>query len=156
MKKEDKKIVYVDMDGVLCDYHGAYSDAIKINPKIEYPQSQHGFFSNLEPITGAIESMRWLLESKFFDVHILTAPSIHNPMSYTEKRVWVEKWLGFDMVKKLIITRNKALNKGDFLIDDNTEGNGQSKFEGELIHFGSESFPTWIEVSIFLNKLYEK
>ena len=152
----DKKIIYVDMDGVLCDFYGAYDEVKRKNSKIGYPQSQCDFFRNLKPIHDAIMSMKWLIDSKYFDVYILTAPSVYNPLSYTEKRIWVEKWLGFEMVHKLIITPNKGLNKGDFLIDDNLEGRGQNTFEGELIHFGSNKFPTWMEVLTYLNKLYER
>lgn len=35
--------------------------------------------------------------------------------------------------------------KGDYLIDDRLV-NGVEKFEGELIHFGSEKFKGWKEV----------
>jgi len=41
-----------------------------------------------------------------------------NPLSYTEKRVWIEKFFGIDFVEKLIICSNKGLVKGAFLIDD--------------------------------------
>ncbi len=47
--------------------------------------------------------------------------------------------------KKLILSHNKGLLKGDFLIDDRTV-NGVSEFEGEHIHFGSENFPNWESV----------
>ena len=60
-------------------------------------------------------------------------------MSYTEKRVWVEKNLGLGVVPKLIICRNKRLLKGDYLIDDHI----YKDFEGELLHFGSKHYPNW-------------
>jgi 5'(3')-deoxyribonucleotidase len=138
MKKE---IVYVDMDDVLCDYSGSYNEWLDFSPSVEYPQSIEGFFANLKPMNMAIDAVK-MLQTRF-DVYILTAPSVLNPLCYTEKRLWVEKHLGMDMVRKLIITPNKGLNKGDYLIDDNTSGMGQDEFEGELIHFDSEKFPTW-------------
>jgi len=78
-----------------------------------------------------------------FDPYILTAPSTKNPMSYTEKRVWVEKHLGMEMVERLIISPNKSLLKGHYLIDDNIEGKGQEGFEGEVLQYGSALYPNW-------------
>jgi hypothetical protein len=39
---------------------------------------------------------------------------------------------------------------GDYLIDDRTK-NGAGEFSGELIQFGSDSFPNWESVVEFLN-----
>ena len=144
-------IVYVDMDNVLCDYSKQFNIAVKKEPEIAYPQSQYGFFRDLEPIEGAIDGLNSLLEMGF-DIYILTAPSIMNPLSYTEKREWVEKYFGLELVKKLIISPNKGLNKGSFLIDDNKSGSGQENFEGLLIHFGSDQFPNWEKVIHYFTK----
>ena len=139
------------MDDVLCDFSGAHKRALDRKPENKYPQCEFDFFRNLEPIPQAIESVNWLISSPKYDVYILTAPSYFNPMCYTEKRMWVEKYLGMEMVKKLIISPNKGLNKGDYLIDDYISGKGQEGFEGELIHFGSELFPSWSEVIHYLS-----
>jgi len=140
---DSKRIVYVDMDDVLCDYSGAYHAALAINTDIKYPQSQYGFFTNLAAIEGALDALNILIESNLYEPYILTAPSTRNPFSYTEKRVWVEQYLGYEFVEKLIICSNKGLLKGDVLIDDNTSGKGQENFEGYFIHFGSKDFPHW-------------
>ena len=135
------------MDDVLCHFTKAQEADLKTNPDIKYPQSQYGFFQNLQPIKGGIESVKALIASDKYDPYILTAPSIMNPLSYTEKRVWIEKYFGIDFVEKLIICSNKGLVKGTFLIDDYKEGRGQENFEGELIQFGSDQFPDWAAVS---------
>lgn len=142
------------MDGVLCDFVKAHKRGLELQPKIAYPQSQYGFFRKLEPMKNALKSVAFLLEQDIFDVYILTAPSIYNASCYTEKREWVEMHLGMEMVKKLIISPNKSLNKGDYLIDDFTSGKGQDKFEGKLIHFGGEEFPNWDEVIGYFKKKY--
>ncbi|MBK6605337.1 MAG: hypothetical protein IPG24_07585 [Leptospiraceae bacterium] len=136
-----KKILYVDLDGVLADYESAKATTT------EKERKQKGFFENLPPIEGAIEAFKKL--SKKYETYFLsTAPwtNIHAP---SEKRIWVEKHLGRYAFKKLILTHNKGLLKGDFLIDDRIR-NGVKEFEGEHIHFGSEKFKTWKDVLNYL------
>lgn len=136
-------IVYIDMDDVLCDYTTAFNNAIEETPGIAFPQSQYGFYANLAPITEAIESVQKLINSEKFDPYILTAPSTRNPFSYTEKRVWIEKYFGFEFTEKLIISPNKGLLKGDILIDDLISGRGQENFVGKVMQFGSADYPDW-------------
>jgi 5'-nucleotidase len=140
------QIVYVDMDDVLCDFMGTYKKARQKTPEIKYPQSQIDFFRKLPPIEGAIEGFNQLWESKKYEVYILTAPSVMNPLCYMEKRLWVTDHFSIDVAQKLILSPNKALLKGDFLIDDMINGKGQEDFEGELITFGSEKYPNWKSV----------
>jgi 5'-nucleotidase len=138
-----KQTVYVDMDGVLCDYYSAFERERLCDPAQPYPQSVAGFYRGLEPIQGAVEGSVALSSHPMLDVHILTAPSIYNPLCYTEKRLWVEDHLGFDAVKRLIIAPDKSLLSGDVLIDDQAEGRGQDRFQGRLMLFGSEECPNW-------------
>jgi len=135
--------VYIDMDDTLCQYSKAYREKKLRYPTIEYPQSQYGFFVELEPMIGAIEAYKTL--EKHFEVFILTAPSYKNPLCYTEKRVWVERHLGLETTANLIICKRKELLIGDYLIDDH-----QYDFQGEQIHFGSASFPDWKQVLAYL------
>ena len=137
-------IIYIDMDGVLADYDKAFAEVKSHHPDVAYPQSLPQFFENLEPIDGAIDAFHKLSEQH--DVYVLTAPSNRNPLSYTEKRLWVENHLGFDVTERLIICSNKGLLKGDILIDDNIDGKGQEDFEGQIFHFGSEALPHWAKV----------
>lgn len=140
------KIIYIDMDGVLCDFDGATVRDKEAYPDIAYTQSREGFYRNLQPIDGAIKAMEALFIAEGVDPYILTAPSIYNPLSYTEKRLWVEDHLGFEWVKRLIISPDKSLLIGNALIDDHTKGRGQENFKGKLIHFGSPKYPTWTSV----------
>lgn len=142
------------MDDVLCQFTSR-SQAIKYKyPQVAFPQSLYGFFANLEPLEHALDSVKYLAKQDQFEVYILTAPSIWNPLCYTEKRVWVEKHLGMEMVEKLIISPNKGLNKGDYLIDDHDSGRGQDTFEGKLLHFGGEDFPDWEAVLTYFIEKY--
>ena len=141
--------VFIDMDDVLADFAGRHAERIAVNPKIQYPQAEYGFFANLEPIPDAIHGYRMLDE--LFNVHILTAPSVPNPMCYTEKRVWAEKHLGKRAAERMIISGFKDLLMGDYLIDDKTEGKGQDRFKGKLITFHPE-YNNWKHIcNNFLN-----
>lgn len=140
------KIVFIDMDDTLCDFKGAFLKAVAENPAIQYPQSQYRFFANLQPLDGAILAVKALIDSDRYDPYVLSAPSTRNPFSYAEKREWIEAQFGYEFCEKLILCAHKGLLRGDFLIDDNAEGKGQERFEGELIQFGSEEFPDWRSV----------
>ena len=109
-----------------------------------------GFFLNLAPIDESIESVNKLRQR--FDVYILTAPSPKNPLSYTEKRLWIENHFGYEFTEKLIISPNKSLLRGDYLIDDHESGRGQEGFQGTLIHFGSTPFANWQCVLAYFDK----
>lgn len=144
-----KKIIYIDMDDTICDYSGLWRIYKEKFPDVQYPQSKFGFFSRLKPINGALEAISVL--EKYYDVFILTKPSIKNLHSYSEKAEWVERYLGEKYLEKLILCPNKSLVKGDFLIDD-YDKNGQTEFEGEFIRFGNDRFSNWSSVLSYLTK----
>ena len=142
----EKTIIYIDMDHVLCDYEEGFARHQARFPELKYPQSEPGLYIGLKPMPGAIETYRWLDVHPDTAVFILTAPSIMNPHCYSEKREWVEQYLGMSAVENLIITPHKHLNRGDYLIDDNSSGKGQDYFSGELILFGSTIYPDWMAI----------
>lgn len=149
-----KKILLVDQDDVLADFMGAFWHDLRTNPAIKFPQSQYKFFENLEPIKDSIESIKILQE--YYDIYILTRPSVRNPLCYTEKRVWIEKYLGFNMCKNLMIVYDKTMVKGDYLIDDVIHS-GVFKPEWKHIHFGSGEFKNWKLITEYLiNKANER
>ena len=138
-----KRIIWVDMDDTICQYKEAFSKAIKENPYNKYPQSEYGFFRKLKPIKDAIKIVNLLDITN--DVRILTRPSFKNPMSYTEKREWVETHLGLSFCQKLYFSPDKTVEvKKDDILIDNTEYN----VKGKLIQFGVKPFESW-------NKVYE-
>lgn len=149
-----QKIICIDMDDVLCDYTKTFDLHKQRNPKEQYPQSLPGFFENLPEIDGAISAVNYLNSIAGFEVYILTAPSEKNPLCYTEKRLWIEKHFGFDFVQRLIIASDKAMIKGDYLIDDYIEGKGQENFEGKVLQFGSKDYPDWNKVLDYFKTTY--
>ena len=147
MKKE---IVYFDMDNCMCDFRSAALQALVENPLQPYPQSQWGFFLKLKPLPGAIESFHYL--AQYYDVYILTRPSFRNVNCYTEKAQWVWDNLGYEYVEKLVLSPNKTLSIGDYLIDDTFWD-----FTGEFVHFGQAPYEDWSKVrSYFTEKIINR
>ena len=78
-----------------------------------------------------------------------TAPC-NNPSSWSDKLEWVKKYLGEKSKKKLILSHNKHLNIGDFLIDDRPN-NGAKNFKGEWLHFGKDGqYKNWQDIIDYL------
>jgi len=134
------------MDEVLCDFKTSYHKKYH-ETENKYRQSEYGFFLELTPLSFAIDSVKIL--EKHFDVWILSRPSVHNIMCYSEKAYWIRKHLGFHMQEKLILCTDKSLLKGDYLIDDQI-GSGQENFEGELIRFGVGETSDWLQTVKFI------
>ena len=144
-----KKILYIDMDNVLVDFESAVARLDeKTHKKYEGKLDDiPGIFSKMEPMEGAVESFKKL--SKHFDTYVLSTSPWENPSAWSDKLIWVKKYLGSYAYKRLILTHHKNLNSGDYLIDDRTK-NGVDEFTGEHIHFDSERFPDWDTVLNYL------
>jgi 5'-nucleotidase len=145
-----KEVIYVDMDGVVADFpkkwkrmYGKELDLYQI------PPTPAGFYSDLEVIDGAFNAIEIL--SKYFDVYFLSTAEWNNISSWSDKRIWIDKHFGKYGYKKLILSHNKSLNIGRYLIDDRAiESN--LEFTGEFVHFGSDKFPNWNSVVTYILK----
>lgn len=136
------KTLYVDMDNVLVDFQSGIAQ-LSDTTRREYGDHLDdvpGIFANMIPVKGAIESFTEL--STLFDTYILSTAPWRNPSAWSDKVIWVQRYLGEAAHKRLILTHHKDLNRSDFLIDDRTK-HGVDRFRGEHIHFGSERFPDW-------------
>lgn len=148
-----KELLFIDMDGVLADAEAKmkiWEDKLGIEVKELFEKKLYhmpGFYSDLPPMKGAVEAFNMLSEK--YEVYILTAPSWENVSCYTDKRIWVEKYLGKSAYKRLIISNDKSLFTGRAIIDDRTKY-GVTKFKGEHIHFGTDKFPDWNSVLEYL------
>ena len=142
--KTDRKIIYVDLDGVCADSKKLAAEKLKKNPSMLYPQAEYGFFMEMEEIKDAVSAVKTLAEH--YEVYFLSAPSYKNPLCLAEKNYWVRNHFGPEWPERLIMSSYKNLSIGDYLIDDNLTGRHQEKFEGEFIHFGGPKYRTWIEV----------
>ena len=144
-----KKIVYVDMDNVLVDFP---SGIAKLDDSTRHKFADDldevpGIFALMDPMEGAVAGFNSL--AKKYDTYILSTAPWENPSAWSDKLLWVKQYLGDTAYKRLILSHNKNLNRGDYLIDDRTK-NGAGEFQGELIRFGSEEFPNWEAVTRYL------
>ena len=112
----DKKVVYIDMDGVLVDLVGA------VYEKYIHALGEDGFdvgaiidqdvepFYKAAPMPGAVEAFKQLSNDPRFDVYILSTAPWANPESLTAKRVWAEQHLGNEVNRRLIFDTQQELN----------------------------------------------
>ena len=138
------------MDNVLVDFKTGI-DRISSYNKKEYEgryDEVPDIFSLMDPMEGAIDSYNKL--SSQYDTYILSTSPWNNPSAWQDKILWVKKYLEKSAYKRLILSHHKNLNRGDYLIDDRLK-NGADKFIGEHIHFGTEQFPDWKSVLIYLS-----
>lgn len=136
-------LILVDQDGVIADFDRGFYEAWQKSgheyPAIElqhrrsfyvkddYPSALQthavdiitakGFFRDMPPIVGAVESLNQLLELGH-DVRICTSPLNTYKNCVQEKYEWVERNLGLDFVSRMIVTKDKTVVVGDILIDD--------------------------------------
>lgn len=156
----NKKILYVDMDGVIADFESAVDKlhpGVFVNPSYDENhrsrlidficEENPRIFRNLEPIPMAIDSV--LILTKVYEVYFLSTPMWGVPESFMDKRLWIEEHFGHGAEKRLILTHRKDLAIGSYLVDDRT-ANGAGNFTGEHIHFRTPSFPEWNSVTEYL------
>lgn len=135
------KRIFIDMDGVIVDFehfmhmHGKAGDDIKRMP---------GAYLQMLPINLALQSVQSLV-GMGFDVWLATKPPTGIPFAYADKVQWVLTNLPY-LKRKIILTHDKSLLLGDYLIDDRPHKANADKFIGQLLYFGKEwSWPEVIE-----------
>jgi len=151
-------IILIDQDGPLADYESGFSEIWKnqypdefflplserhsmiieddypehLRDKIVSIQNEPNFYLNLKLISGSVDAIKIMLDLGH-DVRICTAPARYYENCVLEKFQWVEKHLGRDFTKRIILTRDKTLIRGQLLIDDKPLVEGICKPEWEHI-----------------------
>ena len=144
--------VLVDMDDVIADYEGGFVKkwrelypgriCIPVEQRTtwglenQYPAefkedirdvvASKGFIANLEPVAGGLEALAEM-KSKGHDVFICTSPMKMYKHCVVEKYEWIDRHLGSEWVRKLMLTADKTIVSGDIIIDDNPEIKGCAK-----------------------------
>ncbi len=135
--------ILVDMDGVLANFEKRVLDTyrtthpnklfipleerttfyvkeqypLELQPLVEAIYLAPGFYRSLPQIEGSFEALS-NLKQRGHDIFICTAPLPEYQHCILEKYQWVEEQLGSEWVKKIIVTNDKTLVRGDYLIDD--------------------------------------
>ena len=123
-----KKIVYIDMDGVISDFDKAAKEGGWTHrPDLKVD------FRNLEVIPGAKDALLKLNQD--FDIFIATTPPWSRPDIWGEKREWIGEHFPW-LKRKMVLTHRKDLLIGDILIDD-SRWRGQPDFKGNWLWFGT-------------------
>jgi len=139
-----KKTIYVDMDNVIVDFPSAFPH-IDEQTKEEFKNDMDeidGIFALMQPLPFAIPSVHFL--ARHFELFVLSTAPWENPSAWKDKLLWIKKHLPKVCYKRLILSHNKHLNQGHYLIDDRLK-NGVDRFRGEHIHFGQEGVADWQE-----------
>jgi len=124
----NKKIIYVDMDGVISNFDKAAKEGGWTHrPDLKVD------FRNLELIPGAKDALLKLNQD--FDIFIATTPPWSRPDVWGEKREWIGEHFPW-LKRKMVLTHRKDLLIGDILIDD-SRWRGQPDFQGDWLWFGT-------------------
>lgn len=143
------KNLFIDMDGTLVNFQSGI-DRLDEKTRMEYEgryDETLGIFALMDPMQGALDAYATLCQH--FDTYILSTAPWENPSAWSDKLLWVKRHLNDHAYKRLILSHNKHLNKGHFLVDDRPN-NGAEHFKGKWLHFGSERFPDWGVVTGYL------
>jgi len=137
-----KKVIYIDLDGVLADFKTGLKETKQIFKDLDLTNikpEDNIRFNQLKPMPGAKAAYKKL--DKKYDVFIASTAPWDQPAAWEHKRLWVAKHFPA-AYKRLILTHRKDLLKGDYIIDDR-KVNGVENFDGKHIHFGSKKYPDW-------------
>ena len=108
--------IYVDMDGVLADFFGAWAKLMDkdhwtkiddIMPALQKIRDTENFFLDL-PLTANAKNLLSLIKDVKGEYVILSSPLPDDPNSEPHKREWISKNLTFFPPKDVIITSDKA------------------------------------------------
>ena len=146
----NKKVVYFDMDNTLVNFDSG------IHQLSDYQKEKYsgrldevpGIFAIMNPIDEMVELFNTMSEDERFDCYVLSTSPWENPTAASDKIEWIKNYLP-KAYKRVILSHNKHLNVGDYLIDDRT-ANGAGEFGGELIQYGTDEFPNAESIKNYL------
>jgi 5'-nucleotidase len=135
--------VLVDMDGVLADFERGFERAWndhfpnvprtvaapargwkiidrlvrRLGPLVKDVVHAPGFFAGLPPLPGALVGVREMRRA-LPDLWICTRPQVRYENCVPEKYAWVQRHLGREWTRRIVVVRDKTIVDADWLIDD--------------------------------------
>lgn len=173
-----KTVVLLDMDGVLVDIENGwlrrwrelYPDRFFLPRdkrttfyvEDEYPKifaddiraiwHEEGFFFNQEPMPGAVEAVQEMWNAGL-ELWVCSTPTASD-FSAKEKQQWVNKFFPA-LRRRVILTKDKTMVRGDYLIDDKSNITGIYEPEWKHLLFADcrnqglftwENWRNWIKI----------
>lgn len=133
-----KKVVLVDLDGVLVDLTGTWlhlygeetQDWVHVDDITKYEFDEHvkdkeAFWYQLNcalrqaPPTRGSAAFRTLLKNENYDVYVVTYAHESNLDNFRTKLNWLKRYFPEFDQRKVIFTKHKERVSGDVLIEDN-------------------------------------
>lgn len=173
-------VLLVDMDGTVADLDGSLERAVKqlghdtkgIRGRTEFEyeakveaivkpiMAKEGFFQSFSPFQGAVEALKRLQKSGW-QVFFCTSPLKEYEFCVVEKFKWVEQHFGREWTRRIIVTKDKTIVSGDFLIDDKPGITGVAQPKWKQIYFDQSynqkapgpRIKSWTDVDFLLNSL---
>ena len=156
-------VVLIDQDGVVADYEEGFlklwrqrypekpslelyqRTALRIEDDYEQLEKglgdlvrrvlhEPGFNRHLPVIPGAIRPVVEML-GMGIEVFFCSSPSYNNPTCHQEKVDWFRDHYGLAIAKRLILTTDKTLVRGDILIDDTPSQSGLMTPTWQMVTF---------------------
>ena len=146
-----KKIVYVNIDGIIAEFESKMFHQIKSIIKDEHYEYRSALYELVPPIKDGIQAVHSLLYMNEVEVYFISAPTWCDSEVWLEKREWLSQFFkSYKVTKRLFLCHQKHLLSGDYLIDHSWR-HSSKEFQGEWIHIGVDPrFPGWDEVLQYL------
>lgn len=124
--------VYIDMDGPMADLEAAAA-AAGLHPK-DFKNSPNAY-RNLPLVAGALDAIA-AFESRGLLVFLLSKVPRSNPLSATDKLLWVQD-VAPHLLDRVILSSDKGCvgTPRDFVIDDHPEWANCDQFPGTILRF---------------------
>lgn len=93
-----------------------------------------GFYGMLRAVPGARTALRQMRDAGY-DIRFVSAPYISNPTCASDKIAWIARHYGSHWAQRVILTTDKTLVRGDYLIDDRPDITGGEEPSWEHVLF---------------------
>lgn len=93
-----------------------------------------GFYRMLRAVPGARTALREMRDAGY-DIRFVSAPYVSNPTCASDKIAWIARHYGSQWAQRVVLTTDKTIVRGDYLIDDRPDITGAEDPSWEHILF---------------------